>query len=572
MNQLDQNINAFLGPSPPISSLDNNIDTFLNSNVVAPPPTLPEKNPIHQFGDYFTDEPGTTYGNILPFSQNDKTGETNWDFPEIIRTPARGLAELLEGAGGERRPATDNPLDPMPGNLSGDALTALMMTASPGTPAAEKNILPYNKGQEGKKGVSFLGSGLILPPEVNAPIYPKSGDLTLIMKKLDLAGISPQQYAEALTKSSPEDFAGELGGEPLRMQTQAQAKITGPSMQAARDAMHQRLQGAPQRAQQLIENTFMPAQNIENLQNNLGEIEQKLPLLYKEAGQQTVPATIADATVSTPAGQQALKNTVLKLKNQGIDLTDAGISIDENGVHGFASDVPVNTVHEFSKSLGDQVKRNPVTGAVEGSDSAVIENMRKGITSSLSKASPAFNAANTHAAAQLQGQSAFEMGRQLAKSAAGETQDALVNRGDQVFSANELSYQKAGYTQGLLDKIQGAPLGTGNPVARIATGNVQNTASQILQNPARAQQFADAIMQEKNRIDLAQRGLGGSNSAETLGSGIPEIPTSLTGGIMSALGKAKDFVQAGKNERIAQLLYATSPEQKAILAKRILGK
>jgi hypothetical protein len=77
-------------------------------------------------------------------------------------------------------------------------------------------------------------------------------------------------------------------------------------------------------------------------------------------------------------------------------------------------------------------------------------------------------------------------------------------------------------------------------------------------------------MKEKGRIELAQRGLGGSNTAETLSASVPEIPTSAHGLLSTAAGKVMDFVNAGKNERIAQLLYATSPEQKAILARKIL--
>ena len=41
-------------------------------------------------------------------------------------------------------------------------------------------------------------------------------------------------------------------------------------------------------------------------------------------------------------------------------------------------------------------------------------------------------------------------------------------------------------------------------------------------------------------------------------------------GVSAAANKVMDFVNAGKNQRIAQLLYATSPEQKSILAREVL--
>lgn len=433
-----------------------------------------------------------------------------------------------------------------------------------------------------------------LPEQVSMPaIQPSSGDIKLIKQKLELAGITPQQYADALMKSSPDDFAGELGGEPLRMQTQAQAKITGPSMQDARDAMRQRLDTAPQRVQQLVEQTFFPSsatmptiggdvslmkgapapfEPVQQMQGNLADVKDKLGDLYSAADNAPVPRKPFLDVINTPNGQAAMKSTVERLANQNIRPQDAGIVVDpESGFYGLqAKDIPVSTMQEVSKSLGGMVKRNPLTGAIEDPDSLLLEGQRKQITSYLSENSPEFNKANTNAAAQFQGQSAFEAGRKLAHAAAGENADALAQRAADTFSPQELSYQKAGYAQGLGDALQGSPLGGGNPASRIAKGTVQNTTADILQSPTQAQQFAEALMLEKNRVDLAQRGLYGANTAESLSAGIPEIPTSAHGVLSSAAGKMMDFVNAGKNERIAQLLYATSPEQKAALAQKIL--
>lgn len=426
-------------------------------------------------------------------------------------------------------------------------------------------------------------------------IEPKSSDIKLIKDKLEMAGITPQQYADALTASTPNDFAGELGGEPLRMQTQAQAKITGSAMQAARDAMRERLDTAPQRVHQIIENTFFPSsgaqatdggdlalqkgaaspsfQPVQQMQGNLDEIQGKLGGLYDAADNATVPRKAFLDIINTPNGQTAMKNVVEKLANQNITPESAGISIDQNnGFHGLQTkDIPASTISELSKSLGDQVQRNPNTGAIEDSSSLIAEGQRKQITSYLSENSPEFAKANMNAAANFQGNTAFEAGRKLAHSAAGEKMDELMARADETFSPQELSYQKAGYAQGLADAIQKTPLGGGaNPAATLAKGTVQNTSADILQSPTQAQNLADALIRERQRVDLAQRGLYGANTAETFSAGVPEIPTSPHGILSTAFGKVMDRVNVGKNERIAQLLYATSPEQKAVLAKRIL--
>lgn len=407
--------------------------------------------------------------------------------------------------------------------------------------------------------------------QTDGTIVPKSGDLKLIKEKLGMAGITPQQYAEALAKSSSDDFAGELGGDALRMQTQAQAKVTGPAMQEARDAMRERLAAAPQRTAAIIGENIKPAPNVENMLGNIDDMQKQLPGLYEAAYKETAPSIILSNIMSRPAAQKALAATAEKLSNQGVLPLESGLVKKSDGSWKFTPDVPVKTIDEFQRSLGDLVQRNPITGAVEGSEAATIEGLRKQVTSSLASHSKLYEKALNIAAAKQQAESAFEMGRQLAKSSAGEKADALMDRAADVMSPNELSYQRAGYAQGLTDATQGAPLG-GSPASRIATGKVQNTVGSILEDSTKAQKFAEALMQEKNRIELAQRGLGGSNTAETLTSGVPEVPTSLHGVVRHTLSKVQDMAQAGKNARIAQLLYATDPEQKAILARKLLER
>lgn len=519
-------------------------------------------------------------------------------------------------------PAAPDFLTPAPGSGLDKLTTAIATSAPPWTVQAAASGIQGAKDlmnlgqpehtenpQENQMTPAALGDLLMVNPSIamgatpytegagSSLISPTSKDIKLIQQKLELAGVTPRQYADALTNSSPQDFAGELGGDPLRMQTQAQAKITGPAMQEARDAMRQRLAEAPQRTQQIIENAFFPSSSaaptvgadpglaasplpqiepIAQMQKNLVDIKDKLPDLYEAANNSTINPTVGRraslGVINTPAGQQAMKDTVANLANQGIRPEQAGIVIDpENGFHGLATKVPVNTLGELQKSLGDQVTRNPMTGAIEDHSSQVIEGMRQHITNYLSENSPEFNTANTNAAANFQGTNAFEMGRKLAHSAAGENADALMQRATDSFSPQELSYFKGGYAQGLSDTTMGTALGSGSPASRIAKGTVTQTASDII-GPTEAQKFADALMQEKNKVDLAQRALYGSNTAETLTSGVPEVPTSIHGAGAAAFNKVKDFLQAGRNERLAQLLYATSPEQKALLASKVLGQ
>lgn len=80
---------------------------------------------LNQIRSAGVDQPNTTYGNILPFARNDQTGETSLALPEAIRSPIRGITELMGKSGGIQTPETDSGADR--NQLSGDALSALTM-------------------------------------------------------------------------------------------------------------------------------------------------------------------------------------------------------------------------------------------------------------------------------------------------------------------------------------------------------------------------------------------------------------------------------------------------------------
>src|SRR6266849_5069567 len=63
------------------------------------------------------DKPGTTYGNILPFSKDEKTGEVSFAAPEMIRSPARGMISMGARATGA--------VDQFSRNTSEDEINAL---------------------------------------------------------------------------------------------------------------------------------------------------------------------------------------------------------------------------------------------------------------------------------------------------------------------------------------------------------------------------------------------------------------------------------------------------------------
>lgn len=99
-----------------------------------------QDNPLKSLNEYFTDKPNTYYGSVLPFSRNETTGETSLALPEMIRSPMRGITEMMARAGGQYAPTTDisqgGPMAP----LSPDAIQALTML-SPTSVANASNMI-----------------------------------------------------------------------------------------------------------------------------------------------------------------------------------------------------------------------------------------------------------------------------------------------------------------------------------------------------------------------------------------------------------------------------------------------
>lgn len=400
----------------------------------------------------------------------------------------------------------------------------------------------------------------------------KPSESGVIAKNLELGGVTPQDYAAALRNSSSDDFAGELGGEPLRQLTQNQAKIASPAMQTARDAMRERLATAPQRAAGIVSDALGSPEDSNALMSALDIAKGAEGKLYGSV-EGTVPASQFSDVINTPAGQKALQQTAENLANARVDPIEAGFTriAKPNGeeAYALADNVPVSTWHEISKAIGDQVERNPINGKIETNASGNIEGLRKQIVDALRNNSPEFNAAQDNAAQVRSAQDAYDLGRKLAGMATGENaNDAL----SAALRKEEITpFSQAGFRQGLIDKTQDVALGTGNPVAPIAKVRTISRASEFV-GPQGADKLKNALIAEKLRLDLANRGLYGSNTAETLvGGGFYSIPTSAKDAVGKAVGAISDKLSEASKRRLADALYAMSPDEKSAIARSVLS-
>ena len=434
-----------------------------------------------------------------------------------------------------------------------------------GAALAEKVISPLVG-----KGLSYLASRV---PAQEAGVA--GGELSTIAKNLKMAGVSPQEYAQRLATSTTDDFAGELGGENLRLLTQAQAKIPSDAMQTAREAMRQRLAEAPQRAQAIIDKTLTPSHVIDDMRANMQAVADKAGERYAAAyNAPPVSREIVADLMDRPDSQQALAAAVRSLANKGQSAEQAGFVLTQDGKYALGEQIPTQTVDQLQRALGDIVQkgRNAVTGKLETEAGLDAETLRKAIVDRLKQANPAYDRAMMEQAAVKSSEDAMMMGRKLARSSTNPTSDAILEAIDQSMPAQAKSYAKAGFAQGLSDMVRDTPMGTGNPAARIAKNTVVDRIKELTGDPEAAANYAKAIMQEKNRIDLAQRGLYGSNTFENMAQALPDsLPRTKMQIVDQAISSVIDKLNAKSNARLAQALYATTPEQKKALAQAILS-
>lgn len=400
-------------------------------------------------------------------------------------------------------------------------------------------------------------------------------DLAPIFQKLDEAGVTPQQYAQNLANSAPNQFAGEVGGENLASYAMSNAKTANAGMQQAKEAMQLRLKQAPQESQQIIEDAFYPSSSklpvvgadldlsksapsdilpVTQMGENLSGMKNTANEMYALADSQTAPTSGLLEDLNTVQGQEAMARLMRRPSIQKMHASDAGIILDpETGFRGLSKEVPVSTLKLFAQELGDNAERNNLGEVTTGLG---LEEQAQGVHANeyIGSKVPEYAKAVQNAAGNFQGTAAFEQGRKLAHSAAGDMADALKSRADEIFSPNELAFQKAGYVQGLSDKALGGIHTINKPI-------VTKTASDFIGNTG-AEDLANALAAQKQRIDFANKGLNNSVTSEVRSNQEANFPTSAHSLVHALLGKAKEFISPDRTADIASYLYATSPETK----------
>ena len=232
-------------------------------------------------------------------------------------------------------------------------------------------------------------------------------------------------------------------------------------------------------------------------------------------------------------------------------------------------ELPVKAWHEVSKSLGDMVPRDMAGNIIEPAKAAPIESLRKSMVDTLRQNVPAFDIAQTNSAAMRSSQEALDLGRKLARIATGDTGDAVLDAATK--SATNLPYAQAGYSQGLRDVISGVPYG-GNPASRLANPKVLERTAELVGND-KANSLYSKLLAEKLRMDFANRGINNSATAETAFQAInsvSDIPLSAAEVAKKGGNKLLNILNSGTDRRAASMLYATSPEEKAVLASLLM--
>lgn len=136
-------------------------------------PDAPAQRPGAREGFPY-DQPGKSYGNVLPFASDDKTGKLEFALPEAIRAPFRGAMSIGQQVtpGANTQPTADaqgNPVQPEPfrRQLSGDEMSALAMGA--GDLKFGSQQVPISSVGKPPMGAPMSRDALNLPPRALTP-------------------------------------------------------------------------------------------------------------------------------------------------------------------------------------------------------------------------------------------------------------------------------------------------------------------------------------------------------------------------------------------------------------------
>lgn len=189
------------------------------------------------------DEPGTTYGAVLPLSKDEATGDIHLAFPELIRSPARGVLESGARMRGERPEEYGKTLSPdelaaaatfAPGLASGVAGAARSASVEGLSPAAAKAV-----ARVAKRMTQDADAGGVRPEQAyDAMIAGKATGKPVILA--DVGGRNVGKLAGSVARAPGEasEFVEQstkarLGGAGERLSGDVDQYIaSGPTMRA----------------------------------------------------------------------------------------------------------------------------------------------------------------------------------------------------------------------------------------------------------------------------------------------------------------------------------------------------
>lgn len=194
--------------APHVQDAGNPFDRFDVQSATNKAGISPDQHetPVREMYDYFSDKPGTTYGNILPFSKNDQTGETSLAWPEIVRSPMRGLSQLMAEGAGEGRPGEEVTPDTVGAVMLMSPMSAASHAALPAE-AAGTSLVDSAKNTNLVKGATArTGDELERAAEAikgnSSALYAKSRDLGAVLNA-DAAAKGIASIEQSLGRISP---------------------------------------------------------------------------------------------------------------------------------------------------------------------------------------------------------------------------------------------------------------------------------------------------------------------------------------------------------------------------------
>lgn len=143
------------------------------------------------------DEPGYEYGDLVPMKKNIKTGERSLALPEIIKSPIRGMGDLISIAQNKSIESTP------------DAVSAMMAMGGGYKPAG--NLAGKALGSVGEKSRGLINSASDAMAK-KVPIDKENAQIIKILKK---DGHSPEAIVDIAKKAKENGMTiGEASGNP----------------------------------------------------------------------------------------------------------------------------------------------------------------------------------------------------------------------------------------------------------------------------------------------------------------------------------------------------------------------